>query len=257
MVGAAAYLGAATLDSIIGSGFDLLSERQEFAPADVRTSAAGNLLFEAVLSASLVGRGVGTVGRAGLRALNVADDVLRGLRSGALRFRSPLRFNDEALSLSRLNSNPVDLLRLQNPLVRNADDTIVDANGYLRATDGRFASTGVEGSQLHRPSLRAPTIRQIEANARKNNAGQFIDDNNRVIDTPQYGHIRGSENRRIIAAADELGLTQRQLNDYVNARPQHFQIEEKSINLSHVNELPGNDQLDSLLRDMTRFFELD
>lgn len=34
----------------------------------------------------------------------------------------------------------------------------------------------------------------------------------------KYGHIRGHENRRILAAADELGLSQSQLNDNVNAR---------------------------------------
>ncbi|EDL57451.1 GH-E family nuclease [Gimesia maris] len=69
-----------------------------------------------------------------------------------------------------------------------------------------------------------------------------------------YGHIQGHENRRIIAAAEELELSQSQLNDYVNARPQFFKIEEKARNLSHADELPGKDQLGSILRDMRNYF---
>jgi filamentous hemagglutinin len=139
-----------------------------------------------------------------------------------------------------------------------APTTFRDSAGRLRNADGTFAfDGGTQAGGLQRPSLSADTRAAIEANARKNAAGQFIDSKGNVITEWHYGHIRGHENRRIIAAAEELGLSQSQLNDYVNARPQLFKIEDKARNLSHVDELPGKDQLGPILRDMRNYFAID
>ena len=116
-----------------------------------------------------------------------------------------------------------------------------------RAANGQFISTGnAVGGTLHRPSLRASTKRAIQDQARAN--GQVFPANF------HYGHIRGFENRRILAAANKLGLNQKQLNNYVNARPQHFQIEDAAHNLSHRGEKPGIGGINHIVRDMNDYF---
>ncbi len=77
-----------------------------------------------------------------------------------------------------------------------------------------------------------------------------------MIRNKHYGHVRGYQNRRLIAAAEQLGLTQEQLNQYVNARPQFFFVQEATPNMAHVDELPGSDNLGPILSDMRRFFGL-
>jgi len=110
--------------------------------------------------------------------------------------------------------------------------------------------------KLRRPYLRNKTRAAIDASARKNPAGQFVDSKGNALTNRDYGHIRGHENRRILAAGEELGLSQRQLNDYVNDRPQFFRIEDAARNQSHVDELPGTDQLGPILKDMRNYFGL-
>ncbi|WP_087024072.1 type VI secretion system PAAR protein [Thaumasiovibrio subtropicus] len=108
-------------------------------------------------------------------------------------------------------------------------------------------------TSLTRPSLRAGTRRAIEAAADKNAAGQFVDENGIPIKEWHYGHKTGHENRRILVAAEQLGMTKEELNDFVNSHPEYFQIEEKYRNLSHKDELLGYDQLDDILLDMEDF----
>ncbi|QUJ69556.1 hypothetical protein KDD30_22715 (plasmid) [Photobacterium sp. GJ3] len=50
-------------------------------------------------------------------------------------------------------------------------------------------------------------------------------------------------------------MTQAELNDFVNSRPDYFQIEEEGPNLSHRNEKPGVDEIDEILDDMVSFLE--
>jgi hypothetical protein len=133
-----------------------------------------------------------------------------------------------------------------------------DSNGVLRTPDGRFAvDDSITQSKLNRPSLRAQTKRTIETNAPRNSQGQFLDEKGKIISDYHYGHITAHENRRIIAAADELGISQSQLNEYVNARPQYFKIEDKTRNLGHIDELPGRDNIDHIIIDMEEFFGMD
>lgn len=139
--------------------------------------------------------------------------------------------------------------------VEETVETFRDSNGVLRTLDGRFAADDtIARSQLHRPSLRSETKKTIEANARKNSQGQYVDHNGEVITDFHYGHISGHENRRILSAADELRLSQSQLNDYVNARPQFFQIEDATRNFSHAGEMLSNGKIDHIIADMEAFF---
>lgn len=112
------------------------------------------------------------------------------------------------------------------------------------------------GGGLTRPSLRAGLRDAVdEAAGGRNSLGHFTDADGNVINT-HYGHVRGRENRRILAAGQQLGLNQGQLNDFVNSRPDYFEIQEAAENLSKKGELPGIDQLDRILDDMRDFFKL-
>ncbi|NAX46655.1 hypothetical protein CAG70_06535 [Photobacterium halotolerans] len=124
-----------------------------------------------------------------------------------------------------------------------------------RGKDGRWGSSGEPKPTLHRTSLRAETKRQIEAKAKKDANGNFLDDQRNVIENWHYGHKPGSENRRILRAAEELGMTQEELNDFVNSRPDYFQIEDAVRNWSHADEKPGYDELEKITRDMKRFLK--
>ncbi|MCS6237959.1 hypothetical protein G3495_23110 [Shewanella baltica] len=147
--------------------------------------------------------------------------------------------------------------KLDNVVLGNIPTAARDANGVLRTPDGRFKTDpSTTDSLLDRPSLRSQTKATIEANAPKNSQGQFIDQNGQVLTDTHFGHIAGHENRRILSAADELGLSQSQLNDYVNARPQFFKIEDVKKNLSHADEIPGKDNIDHIIIDMEDFFGL-
>lgn len=128
----------------------------------------------------------------------------------------------------------------------------------VRGVDGRFVvDDSLEYSILTRPSLRVDTKRAIEASSLRNSQGFFVSqESGRVIREPQYGHIAGTENRRIIAAANELRLSQSQLNNYVNARPQFFRKEEARINLAHGDEVPGNGNIGHIINDMEDYFDL-
>ena len=70
-------------------------------------------------------------------------------------------------------------------------------------------------------------------------------------------HAYGWENRRILRAADEMGMTQQQLNDFVNSEYMwdKFRIETKADNLSHKHEKSGNGELGEIKKEMKRFLE--
>ncbi|MGV6989422.1 GH-E family nuclease [Testudinibacter sp. P80/BLE/0925] len=67
------------------------------------------------------------------------------------------------------------------------------------------------------------------------------------------GHIYGWEHRRLSLAAHELNFSRQEFNDYVNARPDNFRLENMSINRSHVDEMPGNGNLNDIIDDMKKF----
>lgn len=110
----------------------------------------------------------------------------------------------------------------------------------------------MESSRLRRPDLSTETKAKIRATSPKNQKGQFVD-KGKVIKTETYGHKRGRENRRILAAAEQKNLTQQQLNAFVNAHPEYFKMQEAGPNFAHVDEKPGIDDLDEILEDMDEF----
>ena len=131
-----------------------------------------------------------------------------------------------------------------------------DGQGKLRSSNGQFEYDGrPAGGGLGRPSLRAGTKRAIEDAARRR-AGQFLDGDGRAINNPVYGHKPGLENRRILEAGRRMGLSQGQVNDFVNGHPHYFQMQDGPDNLAHLGEMPGKDQLDDILDDMRIFFNL-
>jgi len=50
-------------------------------------------------------------------------------------------------------------------------------------------------------------------------------------------------------------MTQKQLNNYVNSKPELFRIENATENLSHKGEMPGNDKLGPIIQDMKLFLK--
>lgn len=52
-----------------------------------------------------------------------------------------------------------------------------------------------------------------------------------------------------------MGWSQKQLNDYVNARPERFRLENMSENRSHKNEMPGVDKIKDITDDMKAFLK--
>ena len=74
-----------------------------------------------------------------------------------------------------------------------------------------------------------------------------------VNDPFDIGNIPGWEHRRLEEAAKQLGLIRQEFNDYVNARPQNFRLENRSENRSHRNEMPGNSDIQKIKEDMKLF----
>ncbi|HHW7522799.1 TPA: GH-E family nuclease [Mannheimia haemolytica] len=64
------------------------------------------------------------------------------------------------------------------------------------------------------------------------------------------------EHRRLSLTAKELNWSQKQFNDYVNARPERFRLENISENRSHKNEMPGKDNIKSIIDDMKKFQQI-
>ncbi|SJN53752.1 S-type Pyocin [Vibrio ruber DSM 16370] len=123
----------------------------------------------------------------------------------------------------------------------------------VRQPNGQFGASKYPKPELNRTSLRAKTKRQIEAEALRDENGNFTDKKGKALTDWHYGHREGLENRRILRAADQIGMTQEELNDFVNSHPDYFLIEDAKTNLSHVNEKPGSDELEDILEDMKDF----
>ena len=47
--------------------------------------------------------------------------------------------------------------------------------------------------------------------------------------------------------------SQQQFNDYVNSIPERFRLENRSVNRSHKDEMPGNGNLLEIKQDMKKF----
>ena len=127
---------------------------------------------------------------------------------------------------------------------------------YVIAADGKY----------NRPSLRKDVTEPLYAQYEFQNIGEYgqykLKGTEIVIDGPfDIGHVPGWEHRRLDFAADQLGLTQTQFNDFVNAHPQNFRIENRSVNRSHQDEVPGPASLvdpstRKIMENMKEFFNI-
>ena len=107
-----------------------------------------------------------------------------------------------------------------------------------------------------RSYLRKDTLEKIYANYQKLPNGDFVDIDGNIIKGPiDIGHAFGWEHRRLSLAAKELGLSQQDLNNYVNSRPEIFRLENMSENRSHKNEMSGKDDIQRIKNDMENFLK--
>ncbi|MCT8573348.1 hemagglutinin repeat-containing protein [Glaesserella parasuis] len=109
-----------------------------------------------------------------------------------------------------------------------------------------------------RSYLRKDTLEKIYANYEKLPNGDYLDLDGNIIKGPiDIGHMYGWEHRRLSLAAKELGLSQQDLNNYINSRPEMFRLENMSENRSHRNEMPGNGDIIEIKQDMQKFMNGD
>ncbi len=98
----------------------------------------------------------------------------------------------------------------------------------IDAETGRYLSTDNPVDGLYnRAYLRSETLQKIYANYEKLPNGNYRNKLTRQeIEQPiDIGHMYGWEHRRLSLAAKELNWSQKQFNDYVNARPENFRLE--------------------------------
>jgi len=72
------------------------------------------------------------------------------------------------------------------------------------------------------------------------NGKYYIDEANRALYPvdPKWeiGHLSGYEHRKLLAEAEQRGMTQTEFNDFVHSDPSRFAVEEKYGNRSHLRE---------------------
>ncbi|WP_077464644.1 polymorphic toxin-type HINT domain-containing protein [Rodentibacter caecimuris] len=153
-----------------------------------------------------------------------------------------------------------DLNRFETPNHRvGVDPHFNRLSQQIDAETGRYLSTGNAVDGLYNRSyLRSETMQKVFADYEKLPNGDYRNKLSRqVVKSPiDIGHAYGWEHRRLSLAAKELNLTQKQFNDYVNARPEKFRLENMSENRSHKNEMPGKDNIDTIRNDMKKFFNI-
>lgn len=111
-------------------------------------------------------------------------------------------------------------------------------------------------SELHRPYLRTQTQGVIFNGYKRLENGDYEDIYGNIIRGPiDIGHIPGYEHRRLVLAANQKGMTQQQFNDFVNSHPEYFRLENSKINRGHSGEKTGIDDIESIIRDINKFFE--
>ena len=121
---------------------------------------------------------------------------------------------------------------------------------------GRYLSTDKPVDQFYNRSyLRSDTMKKIFEQYEVLPNGNYRDKITRaIVKGPiDIGHAYGWEHRRLSLAAKELNWSQKQFNDYVNARPNKFRLENMSENRSHRNEMPGKDDILDIKQDMRNF----
>ncbi|KAE9526390.1 hypothetical protein A1D24_12560 [Testudinibacter aquarius] len=155
--------------------------------------------------------------------------VFQRINSDGKLYESYLTVKTDGTQLN--NIGKPEALKVQ-PTVSDAIDGLYDRS-YLR-------SETMKNILSHYEALPNGDYRNIATEA--------------VIKGPiDIGHAYGWEHRRLSLAAHELNFSRQEFNDYVNARPENFRLENMSINRSHVDEMPGNGNLNDIIDDMKKF----
>ncbi|MDY4005009.1 MAG: GH-E family nuclease [Fusobacterium varium] len=116
---------------------------------------------------------------------------------------------------------------------------------------------GIIQTGLTRPPLTKATKDKIKERYIDNKDGTFTHKltGKKIIGPIDYGHIYSWENRRLIKAAESLGMDQKTFNQYVNSRDNIFQLENHYENVSHENEKPGNSLEKDIVEDMQNYLK--
>ena len=186
---------------------------------------------------------------------NKADEYRNGLLGSRLDFRG--MSDQEVINHAReFAMSAAGIMGSTSKLGAQWKQNTTDQ--WYNPKDGRYVnSPDTLNTSLYRPTLNATTKQAIDSRYRQLPNGDYIEIETRtVIKQPvDYGHIYGWENRRLLKAADELGMTQQQFKAYVNARPNLFELQNRKDNQGHKFEKPGVDGLDDIRKDMRNFMK--
>ena len=97
-------------------------------------------------------------------------------------------------------------------------------------------------------------MKELYGRYQKLGDGNYKDLEGKIIQGPiDIGHAPGWEHRRLQLVAKEVGMSKPEFNDYVNSIPEKFRLENRSVNRSHKDEMPGNGNLLEIKQDMKKF----
>ena len=138
---------------------------------------------------------------------------------------------------------------------KEGDPTYNKTNKLVDPETSRFIADPNKVGELYpRPHYRTYFMKELEGRYQKLDDGTYKDLGGNIIQGPiDIGHAPGWEHRRLQLAAKEYGMSKPQFNDYVNSIPQWFRLENRSVNRSHKDEMPGNDNLTHIMDSMREF----
>ena len=138
---------------------------------------------------------------------------------------------------------------------KEGDPTYNKANKLVNPETSRFIADPNKVGELYpRPHYRTYFMKELEGRYQKLADGAYLDSKDYLIQGPiDIGHEYGWEHRRLQLAAKEVGMSKPEFNDYVNSIPEKFRLENRSVNRSHVDEMPGNDNLTPIINSMREF----
>ena len=135
---------------------------------------------------------------------------------------------------------------------KNGNKVVKDENNQYFVNDPNDPKVD---TGYHCPYLRSDTTEAIMKNYEKLPDGDYkhIETGKTIKGPIDIGHVAGFEHRRLEIVAEELKMTQAEFNEYVNARSHKFQLENRSVNRSHIDEMSGKDIPSELKEDRTKF----
>ena len=138
---------------------------------------------------------------------------------------------------------------------KEGDPTYNKVNKLVDPETSRFiADPNKVGDLYPRPHYRAYFKEELFSRYQKRGDGDYLDSKDNLIQGPiDIGHAPGWEHRRLQLVAKEYGMSKPEFNDYVNSIPEKFRLENRSVNRSHVDEMPGNDNLTEIMKSMREF----